>query len=61
MKKKYIVPDTSAVKLYTINGLLEVGPVVGSQHQSTEEQLIKSHHETNSEEKDWGDVDKSIW
>ena len=61
MKKKYIVPDTSAVKLYTINGLLQEGPIVGSQRQSTEEQLIKSHHETNSEEKDWGDVDKSIW
>ena len=61
MKKKYIVPDTSAVKLYTINGLLLEGPIVGSQNKSTEEQLIKSHHETNSEEKDWGDVDKSIW
>ena len=61
MKKKYIVPDTSAVKLYTINGFFEQGPLVGSQNKSTEEQLIKSHHETNSEEKDWGDVDKSIW
>ncbi len=65
MKKKYIVPDTSAVKLFTINGLLQEGPIegpiVGSQRQSTEEQLIKSRHETNSEEKDWGDVDKSIW
>ena len=61
MKKKYIVPDSSAVKLYTINGLLQEGPVVGSPNQSHDDQLIKSHHETNSEEKDWGDVDKSIW
>jgi hypothetical protein len=61
MKKKYIVPDTSAVKLYTINGLLQEAPIVGSPGQSHDDQLIKSHHETNSEEKDWGDVDKSIW
>ena len=61
MKKKYIVPDSFTVKLYTINGLLQEGPIVGSKGQSHDEQLIKSHHETNSEEKDWGDVDKSIW
>lgn len=61
MKKKYIVPDTSVVKLHTINGLLEEKPIVGSPGQSHDDQLIKSHHETNSEEKDWGDVDKSIW
>ena len=65
MKKKYIVPDTSVVKLHTINGLLQEGPIekpiVGSPGQSHDDQLIKSHHETNSEEKDWGDVDKSIW
>ena len=61
MKKKYIVPDTSAVKLYTINGLLQEGPIVGSKGQSTGDQFTKSRHETNSEEKDWGEVDKSIW
>ena len=61
MKKKYIVPDTSAVKLYTINGFFEQGPLVGSKGQSTGDQFTKSRHETNSEEKDWGEVDKSIW
>ena len=61
MKKKYIVPDTSAVKLYTINGLLQPGLEVGTSTKSTDDQLIKSHHEDTSEEKDWGDVEKSIW
>ena len=61
MKKKYIVPKSSAVKLYTINGLLQEGPVVGSQNQSHDDQLIKSRHEDKVEDKDWGDVDKSIW
>lgn len=61
MKKKYIVPDTSTVKLYTINGLLQTEMAVGSQHQSTDEQLIKSRHEDKFEEKDWGNVDKTIW
>ncbi len=61
MKKKYIVPESSAVKLYTINGLLEQGPLVGSKGQSTDDQLTKSRHEDKVEEKDWGEVDKSIW
>ena len=61
MKKKYIAPDTSAVKLYTINGLLQPGLEVGTSTQSTGEQLTKSRHEENSDEKDWGEVEKSIW
>ena len=61
MKKKYIAPNTSAVKLYTINGLLQPGLEVGNSTQSTGDQFTKSRHEENYEEKDWGDVDKSIW
>ena len=64
MKKKYIVPDSFTVKLYTINGLLQERPIVGSKGQSHDEQLIKSRYEEYEdyfEERDWGYIDKSIW
>ena len=62
MKKKYIVPNSSAVNVYTANGMLDNPYVATNPSQTTTDgPLTKSRHEENSEEKDWGEVDKSIW
>lgn len=62
MKKKYIVPNSAAVNVYTANGMLENPYVATNPSQTTTtDPLTKSRHEENYEEKDWGDVDKSIW